>query len=106
MASKAQMSMLCFYLTASQEKMFNTSKAIHMSAQQRKLVEHLWGRGGDIAKINKVMVSFENPLKIYFLAWPHVLMETINSRYIMFWVGGGGLAEHWLDMLLQVIQQS
>lgn len=32
-------------------------------------------------------------------------METINSRYIIFWVGGVGLAEHWLDMLLQVISQ-
>lgn len=30
-------------------------------------------------------------------------METINSRYIMFRVGGVGLAEHWLDMVLQVI---
>lgn len=32
-------------------------------------------------------------------------METINSRYIMLWVGGVGLAERWLYMLLQVISQ-
>uniref|UniRef100_A0A0E9WBH0 Uncharacterized protein n=1 Tax=Anguilla anguilla TaxID=7936 RepID=A0A0E9WBH0_ANGAN len=62
--------------------MFNISKQVHVSAQQKKLLNVSRG-----AKTNKVMVSFENPLNIYFRAWPHVLMETINSRYNVFGVG-------------------